>query len=76
VTLVALTQEPEVKVRLAIAGKYCSKQCIMMRHHYEGHWGEHRPACHLYDPDGQLVQDVGWEYQRTAACIAAHGGAE
>lgn len=75
-TLIALTQEPEVKVRLAMIGQNCSKQCVMLRHHYEGHWNVHRPACALYDARGRLARDANNEYVRHPDCIAAHGGAE
>jgi hypothetical protein len=75
-TLVALTQEPEVKVRLAMIGRWCLPACMMLTD------GESGSYCILYG-DEHLTYEGGhgtWrggpEYLRCPACIAAHGGAE
>jgi hypothetical protein len=73
-TLVALTQEPEVKVRLAMIGKWCLDRCPMRFP------GECDTWCVLYDTALECVYDSNAppeaSYQRCPACIAAHGGAE
>lgn len=73
-TLIALTQEPEVKVRLAMIGKWCMNSCKMLTQ------GECDTWCVLYDApvnyDFDSVAGKTAEYLRCPACIAAHGGAE
>lgn len=74
-TLIALTQEPEVKVRLAMIGKWCLRSCFMLRERPILDDGE--TYCVLYgadDDDGLSSSQEG--YLRCPACIAAHGGAE
>lgn len=82
-TLVALTQEPEVKVRLAMIGKWCLPACAMFRDcqcYDDGY-----TSCALDGTETELKEDPdlrlaygnqGPEYLRCPACIAAHGGAE
>lgn len=74
-TLVALTQEPEVKVRLAMIGKWCLPACVSF---VITEMGSH---CQLYNEDLHYEGSHGcWrggpEYLRCSACIAAHGGVE
>lgn len=79
-TLVALTQEPEVKVRLAMIGKWCSNLCPMLTIRSDGY--DTQECCLLYEQDVER----GPEHEtptgnfngrlRCPACIAAHGGAE
>ena len=81
-TLIALTQEPEVKVRLAMIGKWCGKDCIMSRDIGDD-YGCGGTECVLYPSESEyggtdtLVYDVSVRLnERSAACIAAHGGAD
>ncbi len=76
-TLVALTQEPEVKVRLAMIGRYCLPACASLVH------GEEGTCCHVYRSEWLHYEGahdgprcLGPGYLRCAACVAEHGGAE
>ncbi len=72
-TLVALTQEPEVKVRLEFAGSHCNYGCDAMVITEDG-----SEYCALYpEAGGRLRYDHQCKLpHRDPACIEAHGGAE
>lgn len=69
--IIALTQEPEVKVRLAMIGKWCLPSCPMLAQRYA--LGDYDVVCQLYtEADDEALQFAYPEWRRNAPNLYGH----